>query len=399
MYAVPDTRSLPQELCDLIIDELRRDKTTLRSCTLVSQAWVFSARRYLFANIVRRVHQGVEDFLYFLCSAPLSVVLNLRILTLTGRGHVHLRDLAAVLNRLPSLSHLYLRWITVEKTHGALITTSPPTACRVHTLGLSHILLSTWTLQLILLYIHPSELIMTPTCKRTSSWNADPIPPAPPHEPQLSHDELIALSAGLNIHKADIHDAELVALTMQRFPVPLTFSAVVFYRFKADAVTYAKTILKTCGTKLTSLTLYPSTTGNEAPIGRLLGLDGCPHIEHFALTTLDLYPTIGLVESALAEIFKNSTRTEGIDFQLTCPDISFGAPGGAGALDKVLGKYVPSQIRMVTIRLHQKAPGFGAEDRRQQYPVVIKLPSKDRQDAMRAMMRQVTRSAALRFSI
>ncbi|GJE94168.1 hypothetical protein PsYK624_103360 [Phanerochaete sordida] len=421
MNSAPDTRSVPQELCDLIIDQLKGDKETLRSCTLVSQAWVFSARRYLFASIARSIRNGLEDFLSFLRDAPLSIAMNLRILTLTS-GHVHLRDLAAVLSRFTSLSNLYLRKITVEQTHETLITSSSPVFCRVHTLGLSHVRLDPLILQLILLYIHPSELILSPSCKRAASWDVNALHPVPSQGDQLSHGDLTALTAGLDIHKADIYDIELVALTIQRFPGPLSFSAVVLRRLDANAVAHAKIILQTCGTKLTSLKLYTLTSGNgawrnvlhelrvetdvepastnatEARIGRLLSLEDCPHIEHFALNASDLYPAIDLLETALEELFRNPRHTSSIDFRLTCPEMSFGTLRGAGVLDKVLGKYVPQHIRTVTVQLQHISSGYGGEGRRQEYSLVVRLPSQARQDAIRETMRQVTKSGVLHFS-
>jgi hypothetical protein len=42
---------LPQELIDSIIDELRNDICSLRTCSLVSKPWVYRSRKYLFATV------------------------------------------------------------------------------------------------------------------------------------------------------------------------------------------------------------------------------------------------------------------------------------------------------------------------------------------------------------
>ena len=43
--------SLPREIFDLVIDQLRDEPTTLRACCLVSKSWIPRARRHLFAHV------------------------------------------------------------------------------------------------------------------------------------------------------------------------------------------------------------------------------------------------------------------------------------------------------------------------------------------------------------
>lgn len=40
-----DIHKLPQELLDLIVDNLREDKVTLKACTLILLFWAFSGRQ------------------------------------------------------------------------------------------------------------------------------------------------------------------------------------------------------------------------------------------------------------------------------------------------------------------------------------------------------------------
>lgn len=46
------TLVLPQELVDMVIDELRRDQPSLRNCSVVCTAWVPRCRIHLFKNMV-----------------------------------------------------------------------------------------------------------------------------------------------------------------------------------------------------------------------------------------------------------------------------------------------------------------------------------------------------------
>ena len=43
--------SLPPEILDLIVDNLRDDEATLESCCLVSKSWISRTRRHLFAHV------------------------------------------------------------------------------------------------------------------------------------------------------------------------------------------------------------------------------------------------------------------------------------------------------------------------------------------------------------
>ena len=43
--------SIPQEIIDLVIDHLHDEPTTLKTCCVVSKAWIHQTRKYLFVNI------------------------------------------------------------------------------------------------------------------------------------------------------------------------------------------------------------------------------------------------------------------------------------------------------------------------------------------------------------
>ena len=46
--------SLPQEMIDLIIDNLRGEPKTLKSCSIVSKSWAYRTRKHLFNHVVFR---------------------------------------------------------------------------------------------------------------------------------------------------------------------------------------------------------------------------------------------------------------------------------------------------------------------------------------------------------
>ena len=48
---VVENPRVPQELVDEVLDHLANDMATLRSCSLVTKAWIYSSRRHLFNTI------------------------------------------------------------------------------------------------------------------------------------------------------------------------------------------------------------------------------------------------------------------------------------------------------------------------------------------------------------
>ncbi|KAF9651967.1 hypothetical protein BDM02DRAFT_322136 [Thelephora ganbajun] len=53
-YAVFRLYVLPQEIVDLIIDQLQTSPSTLRSCSLVSRRWTARSQKHLFSRVVIR---------------------------------------------------------------------------------------------------------------------------------------------------------------------------------------------------------------------------------------------------------------------------------------------------------------------------------------------------------
>ena len=62
---------LPQELVDSIIDELKNDVPSLRSCSLVSKLWVYRSRKYLF-QVVHLPPYLLQRWLGRISTSPLS---------------------------------------------------------------------------------------------------------------------------------------------------------------------------------------------------------------------------------------------------------------------------------------------------------------------------------------
>lgn len=83
-----DFPSLFPELVDEVLKHLRTDKVSLRACALVSQAWVHSARRYLFQSLW--VGEARATLVRFLGNTP-TVSHHIRELRL-GRGATIVRS-------------------------------------------------------------------------------------------------------------------------------------------------------------------------------------------------------------------------------------------------------------------------------------------------------------------
>lgn len=111
-----DSRYLPQELVYIIVECLRDDKSTLRSCSLVSHSWTNPAHRLLFHHlqcIKRNKLTRLRDLLDFLGSSQTTSKYT-EVLTVDGdafSGEVCLNGavLASLLAPLPSLQELHLQ--------------------------------------------------------------------------------------------------------------------------------------------------------------------------------------------------------------------------------------------------------------------------------------------------
>lgn len=65
------TPALPQELVDIVIDELRDDRKSLATCVLISRQWTHTARQHLFRKVnVTGSRNIFMDFLHFLQECP-----------------------------------------------------------------------------------------------------------------------------------------------------------------------------------------------------------------------------------------------------------------------------------------------------------------------------------------
>ncbi|EKM60512.1 uncharacterized protein PHACADRAFT_179767 [Phanerochaete carnosa HHB-10118-sp] len=249
---------LPQELVDIIINDLQDDMPTLCCCTLVSREWVFSARRHLFRHVTVYM---IRDSLFFMRDTPPSITHNLRYLTL-AYGRLRLHDFAAVLSRFPSLHLLRLDNLDIQQTHQSMFIDRRIIPCCTTQLLLDRIALNPQLLELILLYVHASELRISRSCqlRRSPRYYATY---APTREYKLSEDLVDTLRAGHKLERIDLdhQDAcELIAKTMQRFPIPLSFSSASFRWIVSGAGRSSlEMVLQGCGPKLTSVALDLTT--------------------------------------------------------------------------------------------------------------------------------------------
>ncbi|KAI0950688.1 hypothetical protein AcW1_007933 [Taiwanofungus camphoratus] len=108
--------TLPPELRDLIVDQLRDDKTTLAECSLVSLGWLNRSRYHLFASVqVADSHDRLhfKAFGHFVGATP-SIWKYVRRLRLRGiadedrTSKLDIRTLAFILNKLFRLHTLEL---------------------------------------------------------------------------------------------------------------------------------------------------------------------------------------------------------------------------------------------------------------------------------------------------
>ncbi|EKM56550.1 uncharacterized protein PHACADRAFT_253742 [Phanerochaete carnosa HHB-10118-sp] len=73
VHCVSTPARLPPELCDMVIDHLHDDKTSLALCSLVSASWLRSARYHLFDSIYiycEKEADAFQKFLDYLRSTP-----------------------------------------------------------------------------------------------------------------------------------------------------------------------------------------------------------------------------------------------------------------------------------------------------------------------------------------
>ncbi|KAJ6493188.1 hypothetical protein C8R45DRAFT_1212621 [Mycena sanguinolenta] len=97
---------LPQELVDKIVGEVKDDEDSLRTCALISPAFVPSTRQHLFAS-VRLLGHNLHPFQALIDSSPFvaSHVRRLTISVISSQSGILFAP--GTLAQLPNLTHLY----------------------------------------------------------------------------------------------------------------------------------------------------------------------------------------------------------------------------------------------------------------------------------------------------
>lgn len=97
---------LPDDVVELIVDELQDDKTTLIACSLASSCFSAPCRKHLFSNIHldQERHERIEDLFSIFTSIP-RISIYVRSLTLVLH-HKHEPDGTTLSKLLSTLSHL-----------------------------------------------------------------------------------------------------------------------------------------------------------------------------------------------------------------------------------------------------------------------------------------------------
>ncbi|KAI0341887.1 hypothetical protein BDW22DRAFT_1429407 [Trametopsis cervina] len=120
MTETPACIRLPREIADLIINDLKDDKETLKACCLISRAadtWTASCRAHLFKDLTVHVHRhgtSVAEFVQFLDKAQF-VAENIERLCLRRsslhpvRHSIDVSVMRSLLSKLPHLRQLSLQ--------------------------------------------------------------------------------------------------------------------------------------------------------------------------------------------------------------------------------------------------------------------------------------------------
>lgn len=117
MYAL--TRTMPPELCDMIIDNLCGDKCALSACTLVSPSWKRRARHHLFESVLvaRQDHRDAYASFYCFLRNNLDIQPIIRVICVDGynshdpdtrKAKLDFRHLYRWLQQVPNLKALLI---------------------------------------------------------------------------------------------------------------------------------------------------------------------------------------------------------------------------------------------------------------------------------------------------
>ncbi|KAI0792091.1 hypothetical protein C8Q75DRAFT_805134 [Abortiporus biennis] len=128
--------TLPQELIDNVIDHLHFDKTTLRSCVLVSRQWVTSSRIHLFRELTIKSDSFSSTGSLALLEQTSTFSTYTRHLTLAGLDNglpflYHLRPslpapiLGAILSQMPNVKSLTLQYLSFGEQTDSVKELSP----------------------------------------------------------------------------------------------------------------------------------------------------------------------------------------------------------------------------------------------------------------------------------
>ncbi|KAH8103561.1 hypothetical protein BXZ70DRAFT_739278 [Cristinia sonorae] len=119
MTIISTSPFLPLELLFMIIDQVRDDKATLASCTLVSRSWLAPASKHLFWEIDIR---GQEQLLHFCSFVSSAQFLSRFVKKLVLRSYDHAEEetlefdvftLAEILDNLPRVDELCILGLSI----------------------------------------------------------------------------------------------------------------------------------------------------------------------------------------------------------------------------------------------------------------------------------------------
>ena len=134
------TPDVPQEIVDLIIDNLQDDPLALRACTLTAHNWVHRSRRHLHSRV--RIGEYYINLNRYSCPQTASYVRELdlyMVRTTRGRQRTTTDRLWEMVERFPNLKSLIIRDFEFYRLSPQRYALLRNICAKLHTLELHHV--------------------------------------------------------------------------------------------------------------------------------------------------------------------------------------------------------------------------------------------------------------------
>jgi hypothetical protein len=235
--------SLPAEILDLIVDNLRDNPATLEACCLVSKSWIPRTRRHLFSFIELADSKTVKSWIRVFPDPSNSPAHHTRKLRIRGLETITAADALIHVHSFHCLTELKLqmygpesRRITLARLHGLSPT--------LKSLLLSYSYIPPWeVLDLICSFPLLEDLTLRSgeAESSTKGWNVPPISPR--------------FTGSLRL----VHNNSTVARRLFDLPNSIHFSKVILV-FPTEDMEFARDLVLRCSETMEFLRIdyYPS---------------------------------------------------------------------------------------------------------------------------------------------